>query len=674
MRFSSGPYYSPMDREYHTPAEKTAREEPELEKPIVPISELGVTIVEKDQVTGGNFIQNLDATMRMGASKGQLVFTTPHTSPMGGRVKAYGKEVRESMRELARANSFQIEGIEMPTSSMSNLSGYDAQRHVLIEQKRRQDIQEVKDAIKFLADVGGGGGVDIWSQEFTRDIYDAKWNDGSFEAYEGEKQYAAAYVVDERTGRVQEIMKGQPIFEPVYKVAEQDNPNGVDVDGNPVRIRKGDWVTDDGRYIDPTKPHHLLLRKPAWDSEMKEFKTQELSWQEIEQRTKAFNERYGTNLEPEEYAIQTQIDNRWIQAKGQSLFYSQRYEDQLKQLEALKKSLKLYEKIEEGKSDEELWAIMDEDPALRYSKYTYGKRMKPTEIIRQEIGQIEHSLKHTHEASASADAQAAELYRQKEKMVSLKRYALKKSVESYAELGIAAMEETKHNPNVEKPIHVGPELGWPQAYGGHPEEFIELIKLSRKEMAERLQKEYGYSKQEAEKKAKEHIKGTFDTSHMGMWVNHFKKKHPRETEEERVARFKKWYMKMVDKMAKEDVIGGVQAVDSATGAHGHLPAGQGFLGKTIIDAVDLLKSQGWNGFIVSEGHEEEQFGRGRILLQTWKAFGADIGTGFFDQPTDWGSVEGNYFGYSNPPPYIVGAYSPSEEYRGAPFWSGLPLD
>ena len=40
---------------------------------------------------------------------------------------------------------------------------------------RDKDGREVRYAVKFAADVAGGGGVDVWSQEFQRNIFDAKF-------------------------------------------------------------------------------------------------------------------------------------------------------------------------------------------------------------------------------------------------------------------------------------------------------------------------------------------------------------------------------------------------------------------------------------------------------------------------------------------------------------------
>ncbi len=673
MQFSSGPYYTPMDREYHDQKE----DKPRLEKPILPINELGVTVPEKDPVTGGHILQNIDASIRMGASKMQIVMTQPSSSPIGGRPKAYGKEVRENIRELTRANNVTIEGVEMPTSSMYNLSGFDMQHNSMNEERRQRDLQEVKEAIKFVADIAGGGGVDIWSQEFARDIYDASWNNkdskwkGKFESFEGEQQYATALVVDKRTGKVVNIPKGQPIYEPIFETAAADT-RGKDINGNDIMIKKGDWVTDDGRLIDPTDTEQLILRRPKWNSAKQEFEVKPMTWDEIANKTKDINSRFNKDMLPEEYAVKMQLANQWIQRKGGSLYYSNRYEDYLKSYEDLKKAKEYYKKVESQFSDEEAWRIMKEDHSLTRigGEFVSRPMKKPTELIEKELRDIEHHLKHVHEASSSQDAQAKEIEEQMNSMVSLKRYALEKSFKSYADAGIAALEETMNNRNVERPIHVGPELGWPTAYGGHPEEFIELIKNSRKEMADRLVKEKHVSQSEAKELAERHIQGCLDTGHLGMWLQHFKKEQG-ESEEQHVKRFNNWFMDMIKKMQSEGVIGSVQAVDSASGAHGHLPAGQGIF--PVVEAVDYLKSHGFSGFVVSEGHEEEQFGRGRILLQTWRAFGADIADSYFspERSARWSDVADTYFGHVNPPSYVVGDYRPTDDWV---FWSGVPLE
>ena len=116
--------YSPMDRGYHQAIQDIPVERPSVEEPIIPISELGTTVPEHDPAGRfKNIVQGIQAEIRKGAGTLQLIMMTPPDSPMGGRPKAYGKEVRQAIREVALANQVAIKGVEMPTA-MNNLSGF----------------------------------------------------------------------------------------------------------------------------------------------------------------------------------------------------------------------------------------------------------------------------------------------------------------------------------------------------------------------------------------------------------------------------------------------------------------------------------------------------------------------------------------------------------------------
>jgi len=161
----------------------------------------------------------------------------------------------------------------------------------------------------------------------------------------------------------------------------------------------------------------------------------------------------------------------------------------------------------------------------------------------------------------------------------------------------------------------------------------------------------------------------FDTSHMGMWLANFKPQ-PGETEESRLKRFNKWYLSKVQDLAKSGLIGGIQLVDSASAAHGHLPPGQGIF--PIKEAAKIFKDNNFTGYLVSEGHEEEAFGEGRILTKTWEALGSPVGGQYFSHPAQqWGQVQHSYFGRTYSPNFIIGAYSPSNEFK---LWSEVPFE
>lgn len=197
-------------------------------------------------------------------------------------------------------------------------------------------------------------------------------------------------------------------------------------------------------------------------------------------------------------------------------------------------------------------------------------------------------------------------------------------------------------------------------------------------MAKRLVKDYGYDKEKANDMSNRFLKATFDTQHLGMWWKHFKAKKG-ESYGKKKERFDNWYLENVEKMQKANIIGNIHLVDAMGGGHHHLPAGQGDL--PVVKAIRKLKAMGYNGIINSEAHEEEsRFGQGRMLVQTWKAFGSPLfgKTGYFGSiggggefPQAWSEVQSAYFGRTYPPRFIFGAYAPSNDWR---LWSEVPME
>jgi hypothetical protein len=271
------------------------------------------------------------------------------------------------------------------------------------------------------------------------------------------------------------------------------------------------------------------------------------------------------------------------------------------------------------------------------------------------------------------------LKKQMERITPIENYALERAFKSYAELGIAAMEET-HNRGLENnPLHVGPELGWPTYYGSHPREFIELIRGAREEMVKRLLQEPDMTEEIAREEAKKHIKGELDTSHLGMMFEHFM---PNEKNQEtRLQEFNKWFLAEIDNLAevnaKEGILGGIQLVNSMTGGHAHLPPSQGIF--PVIEAAKILSEKGkFDGFMTSEGHEEEKFNSGRIIFDTWAHLAGNImapsymgGTGGGGIGGRWMSPQNSYFGRAYSPMQMFGEYVPNQEFR---LWSEVPLE
>ncbi len=634
-------YYTPMDRGYHERIElEPARPEASLEQPVFPITQIGQTVPEHDP-TGRfkNMIQNVQAAIRAGTGNIQLVFQTPLENPIGGRPKAYGKEVRRALKEVAMANEVLFTGMEMPTS-LSNLSGLDMQKEIIDEEKRRRDLDEVKEMIKFAAEVGQGGGVDILSWEYDRPIHRAEWwkpcskEENAFKRLaDEEKRKEEIRFVDVRSGQIIPI----PIRE-----------------GIPMFMRKKE---DGFAKIDPTKVDEKTGKTPSpvlW------------TYADFEEYAKSGKAPYK---DVSELIKRHFLDEQIRMAEAQEGYYLERYADAIKIKEEFEDMAK---KAKEGRTDE--------------LPETFQK--KPLEFFNEKIlfyGNLANSFLSGIHEQKRVQVQAQERI---EHWKPISEVTVQRSKESYAEAGITAMQtQDRMGPkNIKHDLYVGPEIGWPQFYGSHPKEFVDLIRGSREIMVKMLTnadeykgkyKEFGLkepmTRHEAEEEAKRHIKGMLDTSHLGMWLQNF---HPEMPWDKRVKEFNKWYKEQIEWLAninkKEQIIGGIQAVDSAGAAHGHLPPGQGIL--PVKEAVEILKQKGgFTGYITSEGHEEEKFGEGRILLKTWQHFNAPLSSGYGPgMPVRrWGDIQHAYFGRTYSPMFMFGAYAPSNEFK---LWSEVPLE
>lgn len=637
-------YYTPMDRAYHERMNESSRPVA-LEEPIFPISQLGQTVPEHDPSgRHKNILQNVQAAIRGGTGNLQIVFQTPIESAIGGRPKAYGAEVREAIKEVAMANEVLITGMEMPTS-LTNMSGWDPQRGLVDEAKRQRDLDEVKEMIRFAAEVGRGGGVDIVSWEYNRPAFRQKWFEEDKTAQKAFKQlkdqeekFEEVRFVDERSGAIVPI----PIREGIFVFRDPKDKNFRRLD--PLSDVKEDRAPRQWRYDDFERYAEHLREHPR--------------------EGHPEDEKADAHSLIKEHFIETQQKI----AEAEAGYYHQRLMQSDKQLEALS------EMIASGQDPR--GNQLNADQIKEFKK----ERENTEQIRKRELAGIE-----------AQERVAAEHKERMQHWVPMEEYTLDRSAQSYAEAGLSAMkmQDTMGPKKIIKDLYVGPEIGWPQYYGSHPQEFVQVILNARDHMVGVLTnkdrdnqfKDFGFknplSRSQAEEEAKKHIKGTFDTGHMGMWLQNF---HPEMPWDNRLKAFNKWYKGQMEWLAdqnqKHDIIGAIQVVDSAGAAHGHLPAGQGIL--PVKEAVEILKTKGgFNGYIASEGHEEEKFGEGRITLKTWQEFNAPISGGGYSgagagmAPRRWNEVRHGYFGRTYSPNFMFGAYAPSNEFK---LWSEVPLE
>lgn len=633
MSYFVPPYYMPMDRAYHAGmSEETPT--PRVEDPIFPISQVGTTVPENDPTQRAkNIVQGIQANIRHGAGTMQVVMQTPPQNAIGGRAKAYGEEVRQAIKEVAAANKVFVKGFEMPTS-MNNLSGFDGQNMRFSDETRNLYLNEIKDNIKFAADAAGGGGIDLVSWEYPRQIRGSDIIDQKKFEKPGEER--KAWLVDKRTQKLTQIDMDRPVLEP-----EKDE------EGNPK-------IGPDGRIV------------------MREY-----GWKDFEKMAKESKTPTKPEAEYIKKHFQAQIDSN----RGWAQTYKYQAQNNRKEAEQLKEAMEQIRK------------------ETQLSEEKKQKRLSELQKQRDELMEV---YKERMQAAASQEAQAQELERQRDSYVPIDDFAFKRSTDGYAKAAVWAYDETHNRTDVKRPIYIGPEIGWPDYFGGHPDEFKKLILDSRKRMIKlvtdpKLTNEEGqyvdkegnpvnkekaaenpYYRQsispaDAAQMAERHIKGMFDTSHMGMWLANFKA-NPGESEKQRLHRFNQWYLDKVKMLAdpKDNLIGGIQLVDSASAAHGHLPIGQGIF--PVKEAAKIFKDKGFKGYLVSEGHEEEKFGEGRILHKTWAELGSPIGGSYLGMQggAPFGQIQHSYFGRQYSPLMMVGAYTPSNaEFK---LWSEVPFE
>lgn len=721
-------YYTPMDRAYMVEPDIRANEN--IEKPLFPLSSVGQTVTEGARF--GTLINTVQGAIKMGAGSIEL------QTGLGGQMEAvgaeaYGKDSRETLRELARANEVTLTSVHAPVQ-IGNLSGLGQQGFK--DEERHNAVDEVKKAIKFAAETTGGGAIVVHTGEYQRPIFDSPWNKegkwkGAFIGYDEEPDKATVMLVDKKTGRLfSEVKRNQIIHTPAWNTSEKDysytadeldEKRGVAKAGETVNISKNGYIDYEGKKL------KFADKIAKWNPKTEDFELKPRTWKDFEAEAKEMNKNLGRKpgdadyITPEEAVFKAQTQSQIAIAKGYKLQHSGNTEELITSLNELKKQFNFYKKIEEGVSDDEQWKLKKEAQSLvaRYLGQSLAPPPEyklPSEIIKDVQKTIRQQIEQHREMSLGQEQQIREQTERLRNIVSVGKYAKAQSMKSYAEAGIYAMKESQNNPYANRDIFVAPENIFPEmGYGSHPEELKELVLDARKAMANRLtnpivdnptgkilteeeakkiNKKFarfgmhveegdielienpdytGMSKEKATELAKRHIKATWDTQHMGMWWKHFKPE-PGETEQTRRKRFNEWYMDEVKELKKDDIIGNIHLVDAIGGSHHHLPMGQGDL--PLLDALTYLKKKGYTGSINSEAHGEMQMGADRILVETWKALGSPIYSfgapgAALAAPNTWGDVHRSYFGQNNPPYFIFGDYAPSQDFT---LWSQVPME
>lgn len=662
-------YYHALDRDagYIEPADTPPEPGMPVETSTLGPQEIG---------TGTNPMQNqltaFNAKIREGASKIEFEFMGAGKSDsQRPSPEAFGSRERTDMRELAEINEIKT-SVHAPVHTQS-LSGMGEQG--FSDQARQTVVKEIERAIHFASEATKGGAVVFHTSEWTRPLTEIKEKTGEklFRGYPEEEEKAPVMVADSKTGNINAVRKDYYVYEPKFHTAESyEKVLGRKLVGTVdpktgLKIEANDWIDMNGSPIkrewilDPEKSEELFNRVPIWNKDKTNFEVERIEYKDFEKRAKALEEKTGRKIAPEILFFRTQTANKVLQAKGHSLFYARDYEDIKKRRDAAKKALEFYSELEDRIPEEKKWKIMIKEGLIR-EDLAAPENVLPSEYLKDKIKQHEDYMRHVHEASAAADAQAKEALEQMNRIQTVQDYGKNKVAQTIADAGMKAMIYTdQHRKELNEPIFVAPENWRPEQYGNHPDEVRCLVLESRKKMKEQLIKE-GYSEEEAKGKAKEHIKATIDIGHYNLWRQHFVAKDG-ETPEQRNKRFDNWILKETEKLAKEGILGHVHLTDNFGYDDEHLTPGQGNV--PMKEFIKKMEAVGLKDFIVEAG----SYNTTTAMPDTWALMGSPIYT-TVKAPT-FRSLHEQHFGYHNPATYIVGAYAPSNEWR---LWSEVPME
>lgn len=626
MIFNTG-YYHPMDRDY----EGIGLSPKNIGIPTHPA---------KDQLEG------LKASIFQGASRVELGFFGAGKGSRGqgqATPESYGADERLAMKELARINKIKLSTHASP--SVAGFAGLGRQE-LFDENERERNINEVKKAIDFAADVAEGGPVVLHTGEFPRSIYGGHGKE-KFRAFEDEPKKMVHYLVDDRTGKMINAVKEDE--EAVIPVQAKDELTGEML-----------WETDDeGNFVRDKLTHEKV---PVYKTDSKG---------NIEMDTITFHQfaEEGRAKGQDDAKIAADFLRKAQFAEiehniGQAMEYEKHYTDARKERDKIKEAIEFYKHLK---------SIVPKDKWDLYKKTTPVPRQfqgmidpetdDPIERLREVLKDNERRVAYGREIAVSGRKRAQQLKESIDRATSITEYGIKKTADSIAKLAKFAIDQEKAkgiNKDGKNPLVIAPESYAPEQYGGHPDELKRIIQESRKKFVEKYKADYGEEK--AKKLADSHIKATFDIGHAYIWKKYFQGSDKD---------FHKWFENKVDDLLKSNVIGHVHISDNFGYDDEHLTPGEGIIGKERLKAfIEKIKKAGIKDVIVEPAGQPGGEGW-RAMLGGWAVFGSPI---YGAEKAAWTNVSGSYFGRTTAPNYIFGEYAPSNEFRGQPFWSGLGLE
>ena len=632
----------------------------------IPISKIGMSITEGGRE--GTFLDSMQTAIKTGVSALELSF---RMEGPGVGFESYCNTARRDLKEIAKANNVKIVSLHVPVE-IGNLSGFTGNRG-FNDELRKSQVDEVKKAIDFASQVTDGCAIVVHTGEFIRPISEQPWRkngrgDIILTGYEEEQEKANILLVDISTGHVVEsVKKNQKIPRAEWNKYE-GNKAYRDLNGN--LVNPDDYIDYDGNKVSRKD------RLPKYDKKKNIFILKDETWedfvQEAHELNKEFEKIHGRKpigdevITPEEAFLYASTETQEKIAKGYALYYGRHLDKQFELRDILRKVKEFYDRLEKSMPENEKWRIMRQDPRIGgiVGQLIPPASKMPSELLNTAIRDIEEDIKSTQNLVVGQEQAVRKQQIIREQTTSIRKYGLKQSIKSYVEVGVYAMDAT-HTHNLKNDIFIAPENLFPEmGYGSHPDEFIEMVKIARRAMAEHLVKHRNMSLPQAQKEAEDHIEATLDTQHLGMWRKYFQQKCG-ELKKETDSRFNDWYLEQIKKIVNENILGHIHLVDGFCMGHSHLAVEQGVM--PVKSAIKYLIAEGYKGSIISEAYGENTFGQGRQITETWKQLGGTVNP---KSGQKWKDMEKSHFGKEYPPTHITDKDILNND---GELWSGVPL-
>jgi len=645
-----------------------------------------------------------------GASKVELGFMgSGKGSQQGLTPGSFSREDREAIRDLARVNK--VETQTHATVSISGLSGFN--QGEFNENMRKQTLDEINRAIDFSAEATSGGGVVVHTGEFPRPLtkIEGQTKDGKplFSGHLKESEQAAEYLVDSHTGRlISAVREDEVIWVPQYEYEKDANGNIKYQNGRPLKKYmvdengtkiKDEFVVDYineykddpeyGEYVKSLDPYIPEYHK----DEKGNIKTTPMRYDKFREDFMKSKENLSKQEMEKRAALEffrMQNEGEIQRALGSAREFEQLYHDGIDNRDKILTAIETYKQIMDAakKKGEEWRHTVRTNPIARSSEMLNmipPNEQDPVSYLQDQLHELDRRIAYGREASVGGRLQARKIQDQIRHAKPVEDFALSKTAESISEAAIYAMrrQEQENRKRKElgieelKPIFVSPENVFSEQFGSNPAELAKIINKSREKMVQDLWDEESKqakvagvkSLDQAKTLAEEHIKGTLDVGHLNMWRkswNEDLKKSPEENDKA----FKTWAVGELKKLTDKGLLGNVHMHDNFGFHDEHVEIGRGTA--PIDEVVDLLKKAGMSDKITIEinsqnlntalPHAMSQFGNPIY------AAGTRLPTG---TPNQFTQIRGAYMGQAQSPFYIVGAYSPSEDWR---LWTETPLE